>query len=171
MQDEPFIPRDDGTLEVHLASGEADAIRKVAADIVEELDHANDPGLYRLFPPAYKDDPAREDEFETMTRDDLLARKRNAATTVMKSIDKGKTRKGSWSARLDEETSQAWLALVNDARLILGTRLNVTEKLDPDVLPPDHPDAPQHNLYLYLSALEWALVEALMIGLPPGEDD
>ena len=171
MNEQPFIPGRGGSLDARLSAGEADALRRVAMDILQELNDTTDPGLRRLFPPAYRDDPKREEEFEVMTRDDLLIRKRNAAEAVVRSIDKGKTKKGMWSARLDEDVAQAWLALMNDARLVIGTRLDVTEEMDPEPLPPDHPDAQQYNLYLYLGALQWALVEALMVGLPPGVED
>lgn len=171
MLEQPFMPRSGGSLDARLSSDEAGAIRRVAMDILEELNDTTDPGIRRLFPPAYKDDPQREEEFEVMTRDDLLIRKRNAAEAVVRSIDKGKTKKGMWSARLDEDVSQAWLALMNDARLVIGTRLDVTEEMDPEPLPSDHPDAQQYNLYLYLGALQWALVEALMVGLPPAVED
>ncbi len=171
MIEHPFMPRGDGSLDVKLRSEEVEALRRVANDILDELKDTEDPGLRRLFPPAYKDDPDRNEEFEVLTRDDLLARKRNAAEAVLKSIDRGKTKRGTWSARLDEDVAQAWLALVNDARLILGTRLDVTEDMDHGPLPPDNPKALQHNLYVYLSAMEWALVEALMVGLPPGAED
>ena len=171
MIEHPFMPRGDGSLDVKLSSEEAEAIRRVANDILDELKQTEDPGLRRLFPPAYKDDPDRNEEFEVLTRDDLLARKRNAAEAVVNSIDRGKSKRGAWSARLQEDVAQAWLALVNDARLILGTRLDVTEDMDHDPLPPDDPKAPQHNLYVYLSALEWALVEAMKVGLPPDTED
>ncbi|MGZ4143824.1 MAG: DUF2017 family protein [Actinomycetota bacterium] len=171
MYEEPFTPLDDGSLAVRLSREEADALRRVAADILEELADTGDPGLRRLFPPAYENDPEREEEFAAMTRDDLLERKRNAAKAVVDSIDGGKVRKGMWSARLDEENQQAWLALVNDARLVLGTRLDVTEEMDHEPLPSEDARAPLHNLYVYLSALEWALVEALAVGLPPAGTD
>lgn len=171
MYTDPFVPRGDGSIDARLSREETDALRRVATDILEELDHTEDPGLQRLFPPAYQGDAPREEEFAAMTRDDLIERKRNAATAVVDSIDGGKVRRGMWSARLDEETQQAWLALLNDARLVLGTRLDVTEEMDHEPLPSDDPRAPQHNLYVYLSALEWALVEALMSGLPEGGTD
>jgi len=171
MLEQPFMPRGKGWYDVRLTSDVAEAFRGVASDILDELKDTTDPGLRRLFPPAYKDDPQREEEFEVMTRDDLLIRKRNAAEAVVKSIDKGKSKKGTWSGRIDEELAQAWLAVMNDARLIIGTRLDVTEDMEPEALPPAHADAPQYNLYLVLGALQWALVEALMVGLPPGVEN
>jgi hypothetical protein len=166
MKEEPFRPRDDGSVDARLSETEVGAVRQVAATLLGELDDTADPGLRRLFPPAYEKEPELEAEFASFTRDELLERKRNGAKAVMESIDSGKTKRGSWSARLDEETVQMWLGLLNDARLILGTRLNVTDDETHEPLPPDDPEAPTHNLYVYLSALEWSLVETLMTRLP-----
>jgi hypothetical protein len=171
MIEQPFMPRANGWLDVRLTSDWAEAFRNVATDLLDELKDTTDPDLRRLFPPAYTDDPKREEEFEVMTRDDLMIRKRNAAEAVVKSIDKGKSRKGTWSGRIDQELSMAWLAVMNDARLILGTRLNVTDDMEPEPLPYEDPNAPQHNLYLLLGALESSMIDALMFGLPPGTND
>jgi len=89
MLEQPFMPHGKGWYDVRLTSDVAEAFRGVASDILDELKDTTDPGLRRLFPPAYKDDPQREEEFEVMTRDDLLIRKKNAAEAVVKSIDKG----------------------------------------------------------------------------------
>jgi len=171
MMRRPFTPRRDGSLDASLSTTEAEAVRQVASDVLHELDETADPGLKRLFPPAYTDDAPADEEFQGLTRDDLIARKRGTAKAVLQSIDTGKSKRGSWSARLDEETANAWLALVNDARLILGTRLDVTEEMEPEPLASSDPQAHQYNLYLYLGALESELVDALMVGLPEGSSD
>ena len=62
MIEHPFMPRGDGSLDVKLSSEEAEAIRRVANDILDELKDTEDPGLRRLFPPAYKDDPGRNED-------------------------------------------------------------------------------------------------------------
>ena len=167
----PFTPRRGGGLDAVLSFDETEAIRRVASDLLNELEDTADPGLRRLFPPAYKDDPKSDEEFRSLTQDDLIARKRGTAKAVLQSIDTGKTKRGTWSARLDEETAEAWLTLMNDARLIIGTRLDVTEEMEPEPLPSDDPNAQQYNIYLYLGALQSELVDALMIGLPPGSSD
>ena len=167
----PFTPRRGGGLDATLSFDETEVIRGVARDILDELEDTEDAGLRRLFPPAYEDDPKANEEFQSLTRDDLIARKRGTAKAVLQSIDTGRTKRGSWSARLDEETAQAWLSLVNDARLVLGTRLDVTEEMEPEPLDSSDPHAAQYNLYLYLGALESELVDALMVGLPEGSSD
>lgn len=171
MVEQPFMPRGDGSLDAKLSIQEVEAILRVAADILDELDDVEDQALRRLFPPAYEKDQNAQEEFQSLTKDDLIEGKKLAANRVIKSIEHGKKKRGVWSARLDEETAHSWLSLVNDTRLILGTRLDVRDDVEPKPLPADHPDAPQQNLYIYLSALQWALIEALEVGLPPAIED
>jgi hypothetical protein len=166
MFDDPFRLLDNGMIEVRLSEPEIDAVRRVAAEILGELDDVTHPSMRRLFPPAYEKEPALEEEFAALTRGDLIDHKKATAKTVMASIDAGKRKRGGWTGKLDEETAHAWLTMLNDARLILGTRLDVTEEMDHAPLPADDPRAPEHNIYIYLSSLQWALVEALTLGLP-----
>ena len=59
--------------------------------------------------------------------------------------------------RLDPETTETWLSTLNDVRLALGTRLEVTEEMaEPD---PDDPDAPAYVVYLWLTELQGVLIE------------
>jgi hypothetical protein len=54
--------------------------------------------------------------------------------------------------------------VLNDLRLVLGTRLDVTEEMDFDLDPSD-PSAAELAVYAYLSWLQEQLVEALAAGL------
>src|SRR5436309_2757532 len=62
---------------------------------------------------------------------------------------------------LDENQMEAWMRAINDTRLLLGTRLAVTEDRAGREVPDDHPDAQAIAVYDYLSWLEEQLVEAL----------
>ena len=55
--------------------------------------------------------------------------------------------------------SRGWLTALNDLRLVLGTRLDVSE--DDDDVDPDDPDAPAHAVYHYLGLLLGEVVDAL----------
>ena len=158
----PFTVRRDGSIDVHLTEVEAGALAHIAGELLEALREPEDEALKRLFPPAYEQDPLREEEFAVMTRLDLTERKRAHAQAVIDSLAGATRKRDRVSARLDADRAQAWLGLLNDARLVLGNRIGVTEDLEPEALPADDPRAPAHNLYVYLSGLEWALVEALM---------
>jgi hypothetical protein len=67
---------------------------------------------------------------------------------------------------LDQETARAWLGVLNDARLMLGTRLEVTEEMDEHAFPPSDPAHEGYQLYLFLGAMEHLLVDALLGALP-----
>jgi hypothetical protein len=112
---------------------------------------ASDPAVRRLFPPAYADDAGRDAEYQELVHDDLLAARLAALDVVAATVDAG---------NLDEEQLLAWMGAVNDLRLVLGTRLDVSEETSLDVDPSD-PDAGALAVYQYLSFLLESIVEAL----------
>lgn len=67
--------------------------------------------------------------------------------------------------KLSAEDSRHWLGALNDLRLTIGTRLEVTDE-DEDGqlyrLPDDDPRKPMVMAYLWLGALQESLVETLM---------
>jgi len=141
-----------GEFEIRLPDGERDLLRSVAPQLRQLLDtDVDDPDMRRLFPTAYADDPKREEEYRLMVRDDLLERRRAAVDTLMATID---------ATRLTEEQLLAWMGAVNDLRLVLGTRLDVSEDMDP-VPDPADPGAPLLSLYGYLGYLLESLIEAI----------
>ena len=60
---------------------------------------------------------------------------------------------------LTEDQLNAWMGAVNDLRLVLGTRLDVTEDMDAVQL--DDPRAPAFAVYQYLTHLLSEIVNAL----------
>lgn len=165
----PFRRKKDG-IEVALRVAEAGAIKRVAEDLEQMLGDP-DESMRRLFPPGYADDLALEEEFRAMTRDQLVTHKQRAVREVINSLEEGETRRGTWHGFLDADRQHAWLGVLNDARLVLGTTLDVGEDMEHAPLPATDPRAPAFNLYLYLGALEEALVEILLDDLPEGEPD
>ena len=61
---------------------------------------------------------------------------------------------------LTPDEVQAWLGVLNDTRLVLGTRLGVTE--EEHVLDPADPDAGAYALYQWLTWVQGDLVEELL---------
>jgi hypothetical protein len=120
---------------------------------------SDDPAVERLFPPAYPEDPEREAEFRGLVREDLLARRLSAIQVMEETVD---------ADRLDEQQLAAWVSAINDLRLVLGTRLGVTEDLDPGAVRDDDPRAKAFALYFYLTWLEEQAVEELSVGLGSG---
>jgi hypothetical protein len=141
-----------GDFEVRLPAEERALLRNVAPQLRQLLDgDLADPTLRRLFPTAYADDPERDREYHALVRDELADRRRAAVDTLLATVDRD---------RVDEAELTAWMGAVNDLRLVLGTRLDVSEETEP--LPdPDDPDGPLLVLYGYLGYLLEAIVAAL----------
>jgi hypothetical protein len=141
-----------GDFEVRLPQEERSLLRNVAPQLRQLLDgDLADPSLRRLFPTAYAEDPERDREYHQLVRDELADRRRAAVDTLVATLDE---------TRLDEEQLLAWTGAVNDIRLVLGTRLDVSEETDPEP-DPDDPDASLLILYGYLGYLLETIVQAL----------
>ena len=144
-----------GGYELRLDAGERDVLRRLPdqlRDLLEHEDPSSDPAMARLYPPAYLDDPIRNLEFEVMAGDDLT-KDRLAAIERMKATGDAE--------RLSEDDLLAWLSVANDLRLVLGTRLEITEETSDSDFPPQDPRAAALALYAYLTWLVDAIVRAL----------
>ncbi|CAL9458300.1 DUF2017 domain-containing protein [Streptomyces sp. enrichment culture] len=135
----------------------------------------SDPVLRRLFPDAYSDPEApREDEeqkaysaeFRRYTENDLRAGKRENALGVIRTLD-ALTPAGDGGAvlKLSPQESRQWLGALNDLRLAIGSRLEITDEDDTDLLyrlPDEDPRKPMVMAYLWLGGLQETLVSTLM---------
>ncbi len=135
--------------ELRLPDEERAVLRSLPGQL-RELIEADDPSLVRLFPPAYLDDDERDAEYRRLVRDDLVERHLEAMAIVEATVDK---------KRVTEEELLGWLRALNDVRLVLGTRLDVSEDMDEP--PPDDPNAGAYALYYYLGWLQEQVVAAL----------
>lgn len=118
----------------------------------------DDPVLARLLPDAYRGDPEASGEFRRYTESGLRSGKAAAARTVLATLPPAGGR-----IRLSEPEAQAWLRALNDVRLALGVRLEVTDDFDDQVsnMEPDDPRAPYIGVYQWLAFLQETLVRAL----------
>ncbi|MFI5754459.1 DUF2017 domain-containing protein [Streptomyces sp. NPDC051569] len=129
-----------------------------------------DPAVARLFPNAYgdEDDEQREysSEFRRFTENDLRSRKREDGIAVVRTLD-ALTADGEDGVVLELTADDClhWLGALNDLRLTIGTRLEVTDEDeggDLYRLPDSDPRKPMVMAYLWLGALQETLVETLM---------
>jgi uncharacterized protein DUF2017 len=142
-----------GEFELRLSPEEREVLRGLPAQMRDALALGkNDPAVARLNPSACLDDAEVDAEFHRLMDDDLNAGRMEALEAFEKTVD---------NVRLDEEGAVAWLRAVNDVRLLLGTRLDVSEEPGERHVPDDDPRAPGFALYDYLSLLTQELVEAL----------
>jgi len=148
-----------GAFEIHLQAWERDLLGSLVTQLRDlltagagggEAQAAVDPSLTRLFPTAYPDDVERDAEYQSLVRDDLLERRLTALDVMDETLD---------ADIITEAHLTTWMGVVNDLRLVLGTRLDVSEEMDE--VDPDDPDAPLYAAYHYLAWLLENIVEAL----------
>ncbi|MCG8967317.1 DUF2017 domain-containing protein [Streptomyces sp. CL12-4] len=142
----------------------------------------SDPVLRRLFPDAYGDpegtpqakeaEEQREHsaEFRRYTESDLRAGKRQNALAVIRALDALASASASAGEdgavlKLSPDESRQWLGALNDLRLAIGSRLEIADEDDSDLLyrlPDEDPRKPMVMAYLWLGGLQETLVSTLM---------
>ena len=146
-----ITPGRGGKFRLRLPDEERELLQALCAELRERIDgDPTDSELRRLFPPAHED-PDADAEYRQMTGRQLVSGRARALSTVQSTLD---------SKTLSSEEAESWLTVLNDLRLVLGTRLDVTEEMDFD-LDPDDPRTPELAVYAYLSWLQEQLVEAI----------
>jgi len=118
----------------------------------------DDPVLARLLPDAYRDDTEAAGEFRRFTEQELRSGKLAAAQTVLDTLPEEGGR-----VELTEEDGQVWLRALNDVRLALGVRLDITEDTAQRTQDLDPADPRSAYLWVYdwLTYLQETLVRAL----------
>ena len=117
-----------------------------------------DPVLARLLPDAYSDDPEAAGEFRKYTEPALRSAKYEVAKQVLDTLPEAGGR-----IQLSKDEALAWLKALNDVRLALGVRLDVTEDFEQQWTKLDRED-PQwaaYEVYAWLGAVQESLVQAL----------
>lgn len=120
----------------------------------------DDPALARLFPDAYED-PDDADEFRRFTQRDLRTGKLENLASATSTLGRPDP------TQLTEPECLAWLGALNDLRLTLGTRLEITEDSPHEflALPEDDPHRALYLVYDWLTYHQDRLVRALQKGV------
>lgn len=165
-----------GTVSIRLDHGEVSILRSLVAQVLDLVEPGTtgedpleralgigvaeakppaDPVLARLFPAAYADEEAAT-EFRRYTEASLRDGKRADAKVVLETAVPGRI-------ELDAEQAQAWLRSLNDVRLALGTRLDVTEDVHLEIerMSEDDERYAAYVTYDWLTYLQDSLVRAL----------
>jgi len=149
------------------APDEVRVLRKVATEVVglltDGFDHT-DPVVDRLFPDIYPENAEDSAEFRRYTEGELKTAKIDQAGAILAALPSS----SGGEVRLDEEAAEAWLRGLNDARLAMGIRLDISadtdlsEELDDAVLTdPTSSRVFQLSVYAYLGYLQESLLSAL----------
>jgi hypothetical protein len=140
-----------GGFRVRLPREERELLRSLPGQLRALLER-DDPSLERLFPPAYGDDLEANAAYDELVRDELLRGRLAALRLLEETVD---------AEQLDEKQLNAWIGALNDFRLVLGTRLGVTEEVYASGVSPRDPRAPELALYGYLTWLQEEAIQAL----------
>lgn len=144
--------RRDGSFEVKLPGEERDVLRSLAPQLRQMIEQDRDPALRRLFPVAYHADAEADAEYQAFMRGELQTSRLAAVGMFVDTLDE---------PRLTEAQLAAWMGAVNDLRLVLGTKLDVSEDDDLGALPDDDPDLELYAVYAYLGWLLEQIVAEL----------
>jgi hypothetical protein len=140
------------------ADSDADPLAAMVGLSTGPVAAPDDPALARLLPDAYADDDQAAADFRRFTEQDLRAGKRAHAGAVIAGLAPYLERGGR--VPLDRDEVDAWLGTLNDLRLVLGTRLEVTEDTELDV-PGDDPHAQALLVYGWLGWLQESLLSCI----------
>jgi hypothetical protein len=140
-----------GYYEIRLGPTDREFLRTLAKEM-RELVASDDPSLARLFPVAYPEDEDRQTEYRLLVHDELRSSHLAALATLEEHAD---------AERLEEPQLLAWMRALNEVRLVLGTRLDVSEEGDERPVDDDDPRWEAFAVYDYLTHLQAEIVEAL----------
>lgn len=126
--------------------------------IQELAERPEDPALLRLFPDAYRDDESAANDFRRYTQARLRETKTNRADAVIEILDRADNK-----IELSDAEAQSMLAVMNDTRLVLASRLGLTDELKLDeLLLAEADQGGAAHLYEWLTWLQETLVRAIM---------
>jgi hypothetical protein len=152
---EPTFHKEGDRFVVHLSQGARGLLVELcqrSRALLEAEDPSSDPAVARLFPPAYQDDPLRNLEFET----NLGAAPRTGKLAALDTVERT-----ARATALTEDELLAWVGVVNDLRLVLGTRIDITEEATDEDFPTDDPRHDSYRVYQFLGYLLQEMLEAM----------
>ena len=132
-----------------------DALRELLRHVTEELrellllDEVDE--MKRLYPTAYPDDEELEAGYQELVHDQLLMQRLDGIDKLQASLHE---------QSISIEMADHWMNTINQCRLVLGTRLDVSE--EDRAIDEDDPDAQAKVIYQVLSHILEELTHARM---------
>ena len=136
-----------------------DPLAELTGMTVGPTTRPTDPALARLLPDFHAEDAELSAGLRVLHEPELIAAKDTAAVALLDSLPRG-----GGQVRLDDDAAASWISALNDVRLALGVRLEIT---DDDAPPPgvqdlDSAEAAMYQTYRWLSAVQDSLVTAML---------
>lgn len=158
-EDEPFADEAGGPDATGAEVGRRDAgeRRRARGDNPAADDDPDADIRARLYPEAAPDDPRADASYRRLVHADLEAGRRERIAVVEATLE---------ARTIDDAQAGAWLMTLNDLRLVLGTRLKVTEDSEAEEIDPEDPQAAARVVYAYVGWLEAQFVDVLADALP-----
>jgi hypothetical protein len=159
------VARRGGAIVLTFLPAEMQVLQWVLGDLGRTLagESAADAVTKRLFPRAYLDPTEEQSEaqWQEMVHNDLVESRLTAMTDVVQSLDGAVALPGRDDAReivLSGEQPEHWMTVLNDARLAVGTALDVSPEWDFTALDPADPNYELHAVYAWMTELLSALL-------------
>ena len=130
----------DDEIKVRLDENLRALLTKVSEELREMLLVDEGEQITRLYPPAYPDDEKLQSEFQEMVHDQLLMQRLDGIDQLQASVN---------DETISIELADTWMNIINQARLVLGTQLDVSESDGP--VTEDDPDFQGQVVYKVLS--------------------
>ncbi len=152
----PIKKLNGGRYALRLSDHERNVLKSLPEGLRQQMADGQDDGsMMRLFPPAYSEDLGRQVDYDRLMRDDLMASHLEALQILEYTAE---------AKELTDEQLQSWMRALNQLRLVLGTRLDITEDTSEDDFDEGDPRLGAYSLYSYLGYLQDSGVEALSEG-------
>lgn len=136
-----------------------DPLVQLTGMTVGPADPPQDPALARLLPDFHAEDAELSAGLRQLREPALVHAKDAAAITLLDTLPPA-----GGTVRLDQPQVAAWMTALNDVRLAMAERLQITDDDEPATVreDPDGPAAAMYATYRWLSAVLDSLVTAAM---------
>lgn len=151
------------SVHIRLGLAEAHVLQQLLTELQEFLEpdglDPSDPVHKRLYPAAYEDDGDAA-AYRELTESGLQQERRTRADECLADLRDARSLVRT-DITLSPTDADRWIRVLNDLRLALGTRLDISED-DDYQLRPDDPDVHIRARYVWLTALQDMLVTTLL---------
>ena len=145
-------PNERGTFDLETFEWQREMLGSLGASLRDLLLTGSSPMLRRLYPTAYPADAEANDAYNELVHDELLEPRLAALDTLEDTMTRDEL--------TIDELSQ-WMNAINAIRLVLGTRLDLSEDDDPREIADDDPDRPLWLSYELLTQMLALIIDAL----------